>query len=584
MQLLSRFRLQALFCALAVLCCALAGRPYADMGICDDGPYILMARHLAETGHVAYNGWSAAMLGWQLYLGAAFIKLFGYSFTTVRMSTLLVAMATAWLLQRTMVLAGVTERNATLGTLAFVLSPLYLMLGVTYMTDIDGLFAVVVCLYGCLRALHGATDTDTIGWLCFAVVTNAAFGTARQIAWLGILVMVPSALYVLGQRGAWRTGRRVLWAGGVATVVGALFIFACMQWFARQPYSIPEHLTVHSGREVQVLSQFFHILLGLPFLMLPLAVLFLPELARDVRRSAKVGGAAGLACALILLTFHAVHAGARPLLEPYTGDWVTKYGGYEWSYLAGRAPIFLGYGLRMVLTVFSLGGLLGVAFSLFGRGPGRLRAGEPESLPWGQLGVLVVPFVVSYALILIPRASSASGILDRYLLEPLAVTLPWIVRYYQERIRTRLPPAAVFVTCVMAIYGVVVVHNMFSFYRARVALADELRAEGVPETSVQNGLEYDLAVELRHANHLNLDLIENPVGAYVPALPLPTGTCEISWHGATPHLRPIYGVSFDPNACYGPAPFAPVHYSRWPYREPGTLYVVRYLPPGKLSH
>ena len=41
----------------------------------------------------------------------------------------------------------------------------------------------------------------------------------------------------------------------------------------------------------------------------------------------------------------------------------------------------------------------------------------------------------------------------------------------------------------------------------------------------------------------------------------------------------LYGVSFNPNACYGPAPFAPVHYSRWPYREPGTLYVVRYTKP-----
>jgi hypothetical protein len=35
------------------------------------------------------------MLGWQLYLGAAFIKLFGFSSTAVRMGTLLAAMAMA---------------------------------------------------------------------------------------------------------------------------------------------------------------------------------------------------------------------------------------------------------------------------------------------------------------------------------------------------------------------------------------------------------------------------------------------------------------------------------------------------------
>ena len=47
----------------------------------------------------------------------------------------------------------------------------------------------------------------------------------------------------------------------------------------------------------------------------------------------------------------------------------------------------------------------------------------------------------------------------------------------------------------------------------------------------------------------------------------------------TPDIHPVYSVSFQPNTCYGPAPFAPVHYSRWPYRTPGTLYVVRSTSP-----
>ena len=38
------------------------------------------------------------MLLWQLYLGAAFIKLFGFSFTIVRMTTLLVAVVLAFFL------------------------------------------------------------------------------------------------------------------------------------------------------------------------------------------------------------------------------------------------------------------------------------------------------------------------------------------------------------------------------------------------------------------------------------------------------------------------------------------------------
>ena len=113
MQLVRRLRLPAFFCALAVLLCELIGHASANMGISDDGPYIVMAQRLANTGHFAYDGWAATMIGWQLYFGAFFIKIFGSSFTAARMSTLLVAIVLAFVLQRTFVLAGINEHNAT---------------------------------------------------------------------------------------------------------------------------------------------------------------------------------------------------------------------------------------------------------------------------------------------------------------------------------------------------------------------------------------------------------------------------------------------------------------------------------------
>jgi hypothetical protein len=133
----------------------------------------------------------------------------------------------------------------------------------------------------------------------------------------------------------------------------------------------------------------------------------------------------------------------------------------------------------------------------------------------------------------------------------------------------------------MAVYGITVTHNMFALYRARVALAAELRATGVPDTSVDNGPEYNLGVELQHADHINNPGIVSPAHAYIPAPPLPAGTCPIIFHDETPHIDPLYGISFDPNACYGPAPFAPVNYSLWLASNPGILYVVNYVAPSK---
>lgn len=109
-------RLWALGCAFSLLVCLPLVKPWLEMGTTDDVSYTLSAQMLAQTGHIVYNGWATAILGWQLYLGAAFIKLFGFSFNVKRLSMLPVAMLTAFLSQRSMVRAGLSERNATLGT------------------------------------------------------------------------------------------------------------------------------------------------------------------------------------------------------------------------------------------------------------------------------------------------------------------------------------------------------------------------------------------------------------------------------------------------------------------------------------
>jgi hypothetical protein len=58
----------------------------------------------------------------------------------------------------------------------------------------------------------------------------------------------------------------------------------------------------------------------------------------------------------------------------------------------------------------------------------------------------------------------------------------------------------------------------------------------------------------------------------------PAGECQMFWYDRTPHIHPVYAISFDPHACAGQAPFAPVSYSRWLAFSRGTLYVVGYTP------
>jgi hypothetical protein len=572
MHMVYKYRVPALSCALAVLLCDLIAQPYVTMGVCDDGPYILMARTLANTGHIVFNGWAAPMLGWQLYLGAAFIKLFGFSFTAVRMSTMLVAMLTAFLLQRSLVLIGIKERNATLGTLAFVLSPLYLVLSATYMTDIFGLFAIVICLYGCLRALLASTANSTIGWLCFAIVTNAICGTSRQVAWLGVLILVPSTLWLL------RARRRVLLAGASMNLLGVLFVFVCVEWLKRQPYSIPEHVLPPSFPVVHILGQLSVFMLEIPFLLLPIFAIFIPEIRRNRPRILAI--LAATFSIYFFLAAYPSHLRGGFLLEPtmfWQDLWVGVHGIFEGLSIRGRPPGFMSRSVQVLLTIVSFGGLTGLVSSVF-----LVRSKTPEPAPakplhWRQLAVLFAPFTFAYLLLLVPRASGL--IFDRYLLPVLVVTLLCLVRYHQDRISPRLPLITLAFIAMVAAWGITLTHNTFALYRGHVALIDELRANGIPDTSVDNGWEYDLTAELQHAPTINDPTIVVPAHAYVAVPPL-SGHCSMLWYDRTPHIHPLYSVSFDPDACYGLAPFAPVHYSRW-LAPTGTLYVVHFLPPPK---
>ena len=620
LQLARSLRIPALLCALAVLLCALLSRPYAAMGICDDGSYVLMAHTLAKTERLVYNGGPTAMLGWQLYLGAAFIRLFGFSFTTVRMSTLFVGMLTAFLLQRTMVRAGIREWNATFGTLALVVSPLYLMLSVTYMSDIFGLLAVVVCLYGCLRAVeagqrpsswsdglsasllidgfsghsgenrspsNASKDFSVLLWLCFAVAANVVLGTARQIAWLGALVMVPSTLYLLRSTLPERSRRRVLLGGVTASLIGALCVLVCMLWFSRQPYNLPEPISFSFFPVARTLVGLDHFLLDFPFLLLPIVALFIPEIWNLGKT--KPLALAGILLGYFLAGFQLRHPQRLFLLEPTIGDWVSDLGLYT-PVTNGAPPVFLNMGLRILLTVVSVCGLIGLISALIYRqGPERLCTSS--ELPHGeqprqivsarQLLVLIAPFVIAYLLLLVHRAQY--GLMDRYALELLPLAALLIVRYYQDRIRTRLPAAGWALIAVMAVYAVALTHNGFTIYRAVVSLSAELRSAGVPDTDVDYGWPYNFVTELRHSDHLNDPRILVPSHAYQAVNPplLPPG-CEMHAFRHTPHVRPVYGLSFQPNLCYGLAPFAPAHFSRWPHRTPGSLYVVRFAPPGRL--
>ena len=386
-----------LFCALLLAICFLIPNPFVNMGLIDDWSYIRTAQIFAQTGHLVYNGWATASLGWQVVWGALFIKLLGFSFVAVRLSILPIALASVYLLHQILIRFGIERGYAVFGTLTVALSPIFLQLTDTYMTDIPGMFCMLLCLYLCQRALATTTDGRVFAWLLLATVTNLVGGTARQTIWLGALVMVPSTLWMFRRR------RALFWSGMLLWVVSAVIVFLCMRWFNRQPYFLPETLFPRglsfrdffflALREVVIGIKWF---LCLNLLVLPVLAAWWP-LALSVPRR--------LLVRWLTITSALVSAGiifglkqGIPV-DKWTAPWFTHVlSSLRDAYLGmipGPIPYIFQPWQRIIATVLVVATMSVFFLHLFNRPPWKSRTSATNGTSWAPVLWLLMPYSLS---------------------------------------------------------------------------------------------------------------------------------------------------------------------------------------------
>jgi hypothetical protein len=561
----SRTTRDGLICALAFAACFWVAWPIAEMGFLDDWSYIKTAQIFAETGHLVYNGWATATLGWQIGWGALFIRVFGFSFTAAKLSTFPIAMATVVLFHAILIQSGITRRNAIIGTLTLALSPLFMPLAASFMSDVPGLFVILLCLYCCQRAVTALTPKAAILWLCLAATSNMAGGTARQIAWLGALVMVPCTGWLLRkQRGVLLTSL-LLWLGTIGDV---LF---CLHWFAEQPYSVSEVIlrgapatmvNAVALTSIKMLGECLCLLL----VVYPVLAAWLPE-ARKLNK---------LAIAIVAIvaadwgvfewmlkwplpwipdTLLAEFAPARDArMSPALGQFILP------------APICLAISLLVVTTA--------LIFVAANQSKSRELENAADRAFWHEAFWLFVPFTLCYFLLLMPRAWHAAAF-DRYLLPIMALAILCLIRLYQERVAPALPRTTVVLLAIYAVFAIAGTHNWFAWQRARLAAIDEIRAAGIPRTAIQGGFEYDGWTQIDNGGHINDPRILVPADAYQPNLAIPqvAAPCRLDFASFTPVVQPKYTAALGLKPCLNPSKFLPVKYRAWLSPFERTVYV-----------
>jgi hypothetical protein len=557
-------------CALLVLGVIALTIPIAECGVNDDWSYTKTALDLAQTGHLAYNGWAAAMLGAQAYWGAIFIKLFGFSFLVVRLSTAPIAAGCAVLLYVLHRRANLPPGLAVFGTLTIVLSPVFVLNAVSFMTEIPAFFLLLASGYGYVRVTgildHAGDNAEAPaawrnrfwGWLLFALVAGLLGGTVRQTDWL-MPVLAPALLLVRRRTFQRLPPARVPLALSAGVAFGGALWFSA--WFNDQPYAVHEDVVSGFSRlllppaSLYLCRLIIRVLLTLGVLTLPLLVT-LPVLYRKLLLGQGSPGVRIWRALLLTMLFGLL---AWTILGfrwyfPWIGN------NFSFPYLLGTAPIPPACVPSVLLSMkfqklFDLISIIFVSGSLAlwvttacWRPTKTLQGAMPVEMPVAF--TLFGSFSAVYLLLLLMKGlvPDSSAIFDRYLLPILpAATLGLLVVFHRWTGHERLPFPSWFVLVLFAGYGVTQAHDYFAQLRARLAVTGYLEQRAIPRTRILAGFEYDSWTQITVAGHYNDPRIRKPEGSYVPPPKSISFVTVYNQWTYSPVVHPDYVVTLGPH-------------------------------------
>lgn len=556
-------RWDGLICGLVVVLAILLDHPFIEMGLIDDFSYIQTAFIYARTGHFVYNGWATAMLGWQIPWGALFVKVFGYHVWPLHLSNLVLAGLCMPLLHSVMRRSGLNRSHAIFATLLTGLSPIFIPLSSTFMTDTGGLLTLTLCWYGLLRALDSRSDRSVYLWLVIATAASVIGGTARQIVWVGALTMMPAAALMLRKRKGVVALAISLWVVSVASIV------FCLRWFKHQPLSVPEpiiqgHFGLRSFRELAgtELAGF----LCLIMLALPVFVAAIPPRSQWTVRGWLKLSAATVAITLVsfFVAFHLVEHGWMP----WTGDVVEHLGIFDnpAGWLLGVEPMMFSHAARILGSYLIIGVAIAGVASLWNARKLETTETSSTATSWHSQIILLGGLLVGYLGLLLPRAIWFE-VLDRYLLPLIPVAALILLRLHQERLAKRVPTIAWATLAVWGMFAVMGTHDWLESHRARLTAVARLGDAGIPPEHINAGYEFNGMTQIRLAGTIVDPRVTFPPEMHVVMQPdypadLPK-SCYGIFYKSTPMVKPEFFLAHQVIPCLEPSSFGAVPYRTW---------------------
>jgi hypothetical protein len=162
--------------------------PFREMPYDDDWAFSETAKHFLETGQYRLNEWLAPNMPFQTVWGALFCLPFGYSFSALRISTIVLGVVGLIAFRALAVEHGLSRVAANLLTFCLASSPLMFKLTLTYLSDVPFVALTLVAVLFYTRALRSDRWLD---WMAASAAASATiFVRQFGMAILGGLALV----------------------------------------------------------------------------------------------------------------------------------------------------------------------------------------------------------------------------------------------------------------------------------------------------------------------------------------------------------------------------------------------------------
>lgn len=527
-----------------------AVNPVLEMAINDDWLFARTAQLFAATGHLRYNGLISPMVGVHALWGALFIKTFGFSFTVLRISTLITASGCVVVCHAICRRLGLSPAMSAFTAMTLMLSPLAIAMTPTFMTDVSGLFLFLVLLYSALRAAQAKTGGACMGWLLATVCAGVLGCSVRQVMILPGVSMIVSVMVL-----RWRS-RRIMVAGLGALLCLGVCATAMLSWLYAQPGAVHDLVSVPALSWPQAVRGAQLLLVT----VLTMAALALPILgsALAIPAAWKKAGIIALPATAMVLVVGCFFV--PPLvLPPWFGNVVTEFTGLPPNVgILGDKPVVFPIGTRILFAAVMYLAASLVAGVVFYALRDRVRAFDwrKPSLPDGPgltLALIVLPATGLYCAAILSRSLSGHGVMDRYLLPVMGGILPALALLHHSSISPRITRTGWLFLAFFAALGIALTHDQIAVSRATLSAADLLTRAGLPRTCFSAGYEYDGWTQLLARGYIiHPDSV--PKSAVSPRF----------WFGpSTPAVTPCYYVVLSPQAGLMPSDFGPVRYRTW---------------------